>query len=308
MKPASRSRRAGFTLAEVLLTLLIMGGIMVSVTQILHAARVSRDTIHYVQETELAGPAILDLVERDLRAILTYDRPPQQHLRLVNRVMLGLDGDSIDFVTTTDSLLLHEHRSELLRAAFNEVGYRLRPNPTNDDFLELYRRESLGVDEKPFEGGRFAFLHDRVKTFQVLAFAEDGPDAEPIEEWGDSSNAERQGLPARLEITLTLELAARLPREQLRIVSLDRRTVTYRRIVRLPQSLRAPVTQMPVPTIPARSAEGAGSPNQQQGGGGAGGAPGLGGGGGGGGRGLQGGGTGGAGAARPLTPAQPRQR
>ncbi len=300
MKITSVGKRAGFTLAEVLLTLLIMGGIMVSVTQILHAARVSRDTIHYVQETELAGPAILDLVDRDLRAILTYDRPPGQHLRLVNRVMLGLDGDSLDFVTTTDSLLLHEHRGELLRAAFNEVGYRLRPNPTNDDFLELYRRESLGVDEKPFEGGRFAFLHDRVKAFQVLAFAEDGPDAEPIEDWGDSSNADRQGLPTRLEITLTLELAARLPREQLRIVSLDRRTVTYRRIVRLPQTLRVPATQMPVPMIPVRTEEGSGTPSQQQGGGGAGGgAPGLGAGG----RGMQGGATGGA-----AVPAQPRQR
>src|SRR5262249_15221466 len=56
--------RAGFTLVEVLLTLLIMGMIMVSMTQILTAARTSRDTIHNIQETELAGPAILDMIER----------------------------------------------------------------------------------------------------------------------------------------------------------------------------------------------------------------------------------------------------
>ena len=62
-----RGTRAGFTLVEVLLTLLIMSMIMVSLTQILTAARTSRDTIHNIQETQLAGPAILDLVERDLR-------------------------------------------------------------------------------------------------------------------------------------------------------------------------------------------------------------------------------------------------
>lgn len=50
---------AGFTLVEVLVTLLIMGGIMVSMTQILGAARNTRDTIHNIQETQLAGPAIL---------------------------------------------------------------------------------------------------------------------------------------------------------------------------------------------------------------------------------------------------------
>lgn len=250
MNAPRHSRRGGFTLAEVLLTLLIMGGIMVSVTQILHAARTSRDTIHYIQETELAGPAILDLIERDLRAVFTHDRPRQGHFQVLNRVMLGFDGDSLDFVTSTDSLLLHLNRDEVVIADVNEVGYRLRPNPRNDDFLEIYRRESPGVDEKPFEGGRFAFLHDRVKSFDVQVFAEDGPDADPLEEWGRSTDQDQQGLPARIEITLTLELAARLPREQLRIVSLDRRTVTYKRIIRLPQSLRMTPQETPVPRIP----------------------------------------------------------
>ena len=58
---------AAFTLVEVLVTLLIVGGIMLAITQILEAARVSRDTIHNIQETQLAGPAIMDLIERDLR-------------------------------------------------------------------------------------------------------------------------------------------------------------------------------------------------------------------------------------------------
>ena len=80
--------KSGFTLAEVLVTVLIMGGIMVSITQILHTARISRDTIHNIQETQLAGPAIMDMIERDLRGLMIYNRTRQDHMRVQNRVML----------------------------------------------------------------------------------------------------------------------------------------------------------------------------------------------------------------------------
>ena len=131
----SVARNAGFTLIEVLLTLLIMGMIMVSMTQILTAARTSRDTIHNIQETELAGPAILDMIERDVRGITTFDRTRQLQFRVKNRVILGFDADSIDFVTTTDSLALHSEDNRFVRADENEVGYRLKASTTSEQFL-----------------------------------------------------------------------------------------------------------------------------------------------------------------------------
>ena len=71
--PQGTSRsRAGFTLIEVLLVLLIMSGILVTISQILSAARTSRDTIHNIRETQLSGPAILDLIEEDLRGIYVF--------------------------------------------------------------------------------------------------------------------------------------------------------------------------------------------------------------------------------------------
>jgi prepilin-type N-terminal cleavage/methylation domain-containing protein len=262
--------RAGFTLVEVLLTLLIMSGIMLSMTQILTAARISRDTIHNIQETQLAGPAILDLVERDLRGLVTYDRPRAQYLRVRQRVMLGLDGDSLDFVTTTDSLVLHEERDRFVRTDVNEVGYRLRQSPVSDQFLEIYRREGYGVDEEPFEGGNFQFLHDRVKGFDIQCFDDDGPDAEPIDEWGTERAGEHVGIPARIEITLTLELAPRLVNEQLRIAPIDRRTVAYRRVIRFPESLRVDDEAIAVPKIPeaqkAQGGQGANAANTPGGG------------------------------------------
>jgi prepilin-type N-terminal cleavage/methylation domain-containing protein len=297
----TRTDRAGFTLVEVLLVLLIMGGIMLSMTQILTAARTSRDTIHNIQETQNAGPAILDMIERDLRGLSIYDRTRQNHLRIKNRVILGFDADSIDFVTTTDSLVLHEDHERFVRSDLNEVGYRLRPNPDNDQFLEIYRREAFGVDEDPFEDGNFLFLHDRVKGFDIQCFRKDGPNEQPVNEWGAQEHTEDIGLPARIEITLTLELAPRIVNEQVLIAPVDRRTVVYKRVIRFPESQRSDEDKIPVPAIPPTpSANGNGQPGQN-------GQPGLevggmgfrrgnrGGGQGGGNRGGQGGGSGGGG-------------
>lgn len=249
---------SGFTLAEVLITLLIMGGILLSMTQLLTAARTSRDTVHNIQEARLAGPAIMDRIERDLRGLLTYNIADTQYLRVNNRVTMGLDADSIDFIATTDSMSLHAEFDRYVRTDINEVGYRLKPAAEGDDFLEIYRREDAGIDDEPWDGGNYVFLHDRVKAFDIQVFTEDGEDAEPIEEWGDEATNEdyQRGLPTRLEISLTLELAPRITNEQIRVVPADRRTVTYRRVIRLPESLRMAMAEMPVPMIPAPASGG----------------------------------------------------
>ena len=248
--PSACARRAGFTLVEVLITLLIMSGIMLALTEILTAARTARDTVHNVLETQTAGPAILDLIERDLRGIVTYDTTRVQQLRIKQRVVMGFDADSIDFVTNSDSMVLHELEDRFVRADMNEVGYRLRPSPQNDQFLEIFRRESFGVDDEPFDGGTYQFLHDRVKAFDIQVFRKDGPDEEPVDHWNTEEGSDDIGLPARIEITLTLELAPRIVHEQLRVAPVDRRTVVYKRILRMPETLRGDEALIPIPAIP----------------------------------------------------------
>ena len=265
MKMHSRSpsiRTSGFTLVEVLLTLMIMGSIMVMIAEILTAARTSRDTIHNIQETQLAGPAILDLIERDLRSISVYDRTRMNHLRIKNRVLAGLDGDSIDFVASSKSRVPTAVDERFARSPLCEIGYRLRVRQDDDQFLEIWRREQFGVDEDPFEGGDFQYLHERVKSLDIQCVAEDGPDAEPIEEWGTDKAEENIGLPARIEITLTLELAPRLVNEQILLLGTDRRTLTYKRIIRLPEMLRVDEEDLPVAVIPKAPAAGANGATQ----------------------------------------------
>jgi len=142
----------------------------------------------------------------------------------------------------------------LVLADGNEVGYRLRPSPDNDQFLELYRREGFAVDDAPFDGGTFLLLNDRVKGLEIQCYAEDGPDAEPVDEWGVQEGDENIGFPARIEISLTLELAPRLVNEQLIVAPIDRRTIVYRRVIRLPESLRRPEEMIPIPVIPRATA------------------------------------------------------
>ncbi len=262
LRAAHSALASGFTLVEVLVVVLIISGIMLAITSVLDSARVSRDTIHNLEETQLAGPAIMDLIERDIRAMITYDLPIESMLRVKNRVVSGLDADSIDFVTSTDSLAAWDVNRKAASNDYNEVGYRLRPNPEDKDLLEIYRRESFGVDDKPFDGGQFIFLHDRVRHFDIQIYTEDGPDATPLEEWNvNATDPDKMGLPARLQIELTLELAPRIQREQITVRSVDKRTITYRRVIRIPQGLRDALKAPPIPQIPnfASSAAGDGS-------------------------------------------------
>jgi prepilin-type N-terminal cleavage/methylation domain-containing protein len=299
----ARRARAAFTLVEVMVVLLIVSAIMLAMTQLLEAARISRDAIHNIQETQLAGPAIMDLIERDLRALVTYDRAPDKLIRVRNRVVLGHDADRIDFVTATDSVVPVEIDRRWVRSDVNEVGYVLRASPRDDEFLEFYRREDFFVDEEPFAGGAYTFLHDHVKHFDIQVFDEDGRDAKPLEEWGERE--EQTGVPKRIEIRLTLELAPRLSQEQQHYSPMGQRTVTYTRIIRFGEDLLAQVEFSPIPTIPtlgaAPNANGAGGAAA----GGAGGVPPGGGGAGdgsdrGGGNRGGGGGGGAAGGAAPV--------
>jgi prepilin-type N-terminal cleavage/methylation domain-containing protein len=248
----TRSARAGFTLVEILVVLLIISGLMVSISQVLHSARISRDTIHNVQETELVGPTILDMVERDLRALTVYNRDKSQWIRVVDRTVGGNDADRIDFVSGVDSLVSTEDKRQErhLHADTNEVGYVLRRRPDMEDFLELYRREGFGVDDKPFEGGRYSYLCGRVLGFDIKCYAENGPDEEPVDGWNVEQNSEHTGLPKRIEVALTIELEKRIAREQLQDFRNDQRVVTYKRIYRFPEMLLAAAQLEIVPKVP----------------------------------------------------------
>ncbi|QDU84757.1 hypothetical protein Pla163_18710 [Planctomycetes bacterium Pla163] len=238
--------RSGFTVVEVLVVMVIMSTILVSITQVLSAARETRDMVHSMRETQLAGPAILDLVENDLRGLLTYSMRPSGVLRVTSLELKSVNADRIDMLTTTNSKLFELGETRALRADFNEVGYMLRERPGDPYFLELYRREGYAADEEPFKGGRYSFLHDRVLSFQVLVYSEDGPDAEALDDWNLESEPNNE-LPLRIEIELEIEMTPSLiTGTQLT----GQRKVKYKRSFRLGNPLLLSFQTEPVARIP----------------------------------------------------------
>jgi len=267
MKHKVDLRRGGFTVVEVLLAIMIMGMMFTSITQLMTAAKNARDSIHNMQETQLAGPAVLDMLERDLRGIFTTGLPRSTWLKVTDRVVGGLDADRIDFITTTDSLIARIEGQEYpKRSDLNEVGYMLRPNPRNDEFLEVYRREDFGIDDEPLQGGEYTFLSDQVKGFDIEVYSQDGPELDPLDEWNSGNDDEElTGLPAAVKLSITIELKPRIERESLDPSSFRKRTVTYSRWVRFPEGLRFAAGQFPrlavppgptSPTDPAGAGEG----------------------------------------------------
>jgi len=249
-----QNKRSGFTLIEVMISLLIMSLMLVAITEVLSGARRTRDVIHNARESQLAGPAILDLIEADLRGLYVQNRKLLDILRVEDDSISGMDADRLDFVTSSNNRMLtpNNDRTRYLRADVSEVGYCIRSNPDyQGEFLEIWRRESFGVDEEPYSGGKFTFLHDRVRRLDIQVFNEDGPDAEPLESWGiANADEEFRGLPTRLEIELELEPGARLLNEQSPRARREKRRVLYRRIIHFPQRLHLAMELRPVPRIP----------------------------------------------------------
>ncbi|MDE0897147.1 MAG: prepilin-type N-terminal cleavage/methylation domain-containing protein [Planctomycetota bacterium] len=251
----TKAARAGFTIVEVMITLMIMSMVLVVLAQVLTGARRTRDIIFNVQESQLAGPAILDMIEDDLRGIFVMNRKVLDILHVDDRASSGMDSDRLDFVTASNSRLLtpNDQRTRFIRADVTEVGYALRPNPDYPgEFLEIYRRESFGVDAEPFSSGSYTFLHDRVRRFDIQVFNEDGVDAEPLDSWGiEQGDSEHRGLPRRMEIELELEMSPRLINEYNTTKSAAmKRRVLYRRIIRFPASQHLAMNIRPVMRIP----------------------------------------------------------
>ncbi len=248
-----KTGRSAFTIIEVMIAVAIMSMMLVTILQVLSAVRLTRDRIHNTQETQMAGPIIMDLIMEDLRGIHILGRPSAEHLKVSDRVLYGLDADRLDFVTTTSSRepLMIDNR--LRRSQICEVGYVTRSNPEDDEFLELFRREGFGVDAAPFESGTYTFLSDRVKAFSIEVFDLDGDEGEVINEWGSPKGVDdkHKGLPASVVITLTLENTPRLLKEQMEFTSSARMTVTYQRTIRFPQSLRKQESELAFLAVPS---------------------------------------------------------
>jgi prepilin-type N-terminal cleavage/methylation domain-containing protein len=199
--PTGRDR--GFTLIEVLLAMTITSVVMVTVATTFHVMLNARDLVDDLAESTEAGPRILNLIERDLRGLWTYNVHNNAVFRGRDMDVGGRDADRLDFLTTTDAVGTVLDLNNIPRKpSICEVGYWFKPNPKYRDVFEMWRREDPMVDDDLITQGTFQLVHDRVKSFKVTYFRSLGHEA--LEEFAWDS-AQEDKLPKRMKIEFTIE-------------------------------------------------------------------------------------------------------
>lgn len=199
----NRARQFGFTLIEVLLAIAITATVMITVGSTFHVLLNARDVVDDLSESTEAGPRILNLVERDLRGLWTFNVYNNAVFRGRDMDIGGRDADRIDFLTTTDAVgYVLDNQNTPRKPTLCEVGYWFKPNQRFRELFEMWRREDPMVDGDLITQGSFQLVHDRIKSFKVTYYDTLGYEAEPKNEWDSSTE---DALPARMKIEFTLE-------------------------------------------------------------------------------------------------------
>jgi len=150
------------------------------------------------------GPVVMQQIVRDLESAEYESMDPAKEC-------FKASGDReedvrVDFVAAVPSRDRFEVHDEWVRSPVNEVGYRLRRSEDRPGLYALYRREDMGVDDEPTEGGKYYKVCDGVRLLRLDWFAEDpgepgSDDADGKPEW----DAKKEGkLPWACRVTLVL--------------------------------------------------------------------------------------------------------
>jgi len=231
-------KRNGFTLVELLITLAILALIMAALLATLQSTVRAHDEAEVEISSVRDGPRILDMIERDLRAIHVYNLKDGNVLRGRSERPGGLRGDRVDFVCCNDSARRvpdpsrNDPEAEDIASDLNEVGYRLRSSALSDDFIELWRREDLFVDDEPFEGGAYEKVHDRVRRFEITYLNHLGEKAEEKTEW---DMLEEKRLPGAVRIDLDLQASPELVGGFIEVQENALRVYRYTRVIAFPE-------------------------------------------------------------------------
>lgn len=268
----NRIRRAGFTLIELLVAMAIVALILTALVATLQGTVKAHDDIEIEMAAVRDGPRILDMIEGDLKSIHLYNMKDRNVLLGKSDHPGGLRGDRIDFICQRDStrrlldpIAKDDGTSPGVASSVNEVGYRLRPSSFSQDFLELWRREDLYVDDLPFEGGVYEKIHDRIAAFQVTYLSALGDKADEFDDW---DMTQKKDLPAAIRIHLELQASPELVGGFVENKAEERKIYSYDRVIAFADDTKLALGVRPyLPTkIVGRGAGAGGGANGQNGG------------------------------------------
>ena len=181
--------RNGFTLVEVLVTLLITSIMLSAIYTSFVGTVAAKQYSEQIKEAGRTGQAILGLMRRDLEGAMIFS--PGEPAMIGKSGSVGAsEAGTIDFISTSDSRRAVDGKG----SDYNEVGYVAYTNEEQSSLLCLYRREDFFLDDSPFDGGVLELLDDSVRGLTFEYLTESGW----ITEW------QGEGLPEAVRITITL--------------------------------------------------------------------------------------------------------
>lgn len=162
--------QAGFTLVEVMVTIVITSVVFVGMFAVIRAGINTQMFVREMSDVSRQGPAILSQISEDLKNAYYYNVEENDFFDGI-AVEVG-DGDRTDqlhLITTRSSLIMDPDISTDEEAEFpspiTEVSYLLREG--DDGFFELHRREQPFCDDEPYRGGYLRMISNRIRSLKI---------------------------------------------------------------------------------------------------------------------------------------------
>jgi len=197
MMQGTRLRRRGFTLIEVIVSLVLVAGIAAFTFSSLRSSFAMRDYMEQQDATDRSARVALQKIERELRlAFLTKNTTAVNTYKTVFVGKNDGDLDSLFFATFAHRRMYHGTPEG------DQAEITIWADDGHDNTKILYHRESGRIDEDPDSDGTILPLASGVVKFDLdFLNSETGDWAE---EW-DSTGNELNKLPRAVQILLVLQ-------------------------------------------------------------------------------------------------------
>jgi len=208
MPRVPQNRTKGFTLIEVMIALGLLALIGVSVANSMFSSFYAKDLVSTTNERFHEGRQVMTRISRELRMAFLRAEPPRESREEDPAVQTRFKGedDEIYFASTAHVPIFKGVRE----SDQAEISYFLARRKIDSEYKgqTLFRRESKRIDDRPDKGGHIWPVVEGVKTFKLEYWddkKEIGDDAWQ-RDWDSHENELEPLLPARIRITLELEM------------------------------------------------------------------------------------------------------
>ncbi|MBN2802875.1 MAG: prepilin-type N-terminal cleavage/methylation domain-containing protein [Deltaproteobacteria bacterium] len=192
----------GFTLIEVMISLVVIGMIAITVSAATSTTSKTTDIVGTSQDNYHQVQVAFDFLSRDLSSVfLSYHRAPVEVAH--DTVFIGTDdgtSDSIDFDAFSHTRRFFDSKE----SDQAEISYYVERDKDDYDVLNLMRRESGVLDDDAIHGGQHMILVKNISGFDVQYF--NVSNKEWQDEWSTTqASGEGSILPMQVRVRLTVK-------------------------------------------------------------------------------------------------------